>query len=227
MSRSNLQRFVAATGVLAAITIGAGTSQVADAEEDCAVSDVDYSVVGRLLLKDTQFGAANGVYPLGSGKVRLRFEKGAHAQSQDAKLMSLEMDNHLTVKASFALWSTKVVTDSHTRVADSCDGAARGTVQNGDVVWNTKVEGYRADGTLDCSGNVCGKFGAPPEGSSPLHEPPVAVTFRPFHFSPDGRTFSMEYAQVSHSDSPRQTAYLSLSGRETKRSCVTQMVACR
>jgi hypothetical protein len=227
MSRSTIQRFLVATGALAVITIGAGTSQIAAAEEECSVSDVDYTVVGRLLLKDTQFGAANGVYPLGAGKVRLRFEKGTRGEVRDAKLMSFDLDNHLTVSASFALWSTKVVTESHTSVVNACDGAAHGTLNNGDVVWSTKVDGYHSDGTLDCSGNVCGKFGAPPAGSSPLHEAPAAVAFKPFHFSPDGHTFSMEYTQVSHSDSPRQTGYLALSGRETKRSCVTQIAACQ
>jgi hypothetical protein len=220
-------RLLTAAGVVATITVGAGSSSVADAEGTCSVSDVDYAVVGRLLLKDTQFGAANGVYPLGAGKVRLRYETGPDGAPHEAKLMSYELDNHLTVKASFALWSTKVVTDSRTVVADECDGAAKGTVQDGSIVWNTKVDGYQSDGTLDCSGNVCGKFGAPPPGSSALHEPATAVTFKPFHFNPDGRTFSMEYSQVSRSESPRRTAYLALSGREMKRTCVTQVVACQ
>jgi len=224
----SMKRIASGAGVALAIAVGSGTSQAADADEDrCSVSDVDYAVAGNLLLRDTQFGAANGVYPLGAGKVRLRFETEADGRSREARLMSYDLESQFTVKASFALWSTKVVTRSHTSVADTCDGAARGTVRHGDVVWDTKVDGYHSDGTLHCEGNVCGNFGAPPAGSSPLHEPPVAVTFKPFHFSPDGRTFSMDYAQVSHSDSPRQTAYLALAGREVKRSCVTQLVACQ
>jgi hypothetical protein len=216
-----------AASVVTVVAVGAGASAPADADEGCATSDVDYNVVGTLLLKDTQFGAANGVYPLGAGKVRLRFENGAPGTEPQAKLMSYELDNHFTVKASFALWSTKVVTDSRTTVASTCDGAARGTVEHGDVVWKTAVDGYRSDGTLDCEGNVCGNFGAPPHGSSQIHEPPANVAFKPFHFSADGRTFSMEYARISHSDSPHQTGYLSLAGRETKRSCVTAQLACR
>ena len=222
-----IPRFVTALGVAAAVAIGASTSTPADADEGCSTSDVDYNVVGTMMLKDTQFGAANGVYPLGNGKVRIRFENGAPGTAPQAKLMSYDFDSHFTVKASFALWSTKVVTDSHTTVANSCDGAAHGTVDHGDVVWNTAVGGYRSDGTLDCDGNVCGNFGAPPHGSSPLHEAPTNVPFKPFHFSADGRTFSMPYTQVSHSDSPKQTTYLSIAGRETKRSCVTAEIACR
>ena len=217
-----------AAGVVAAITVGAGGSHVADADEPtCSVADVDYAVAGSLLLKDTQFGAADGVYPLGAGKVRLRFETAQSGGGREARLMSYELDNHLTVNASFALWSTKVVTESRTRVANECDGAAKGTVRHGDVVWSTKVDGYQSDGTLHCEGNVCGKFGAPPAGSSPLHEAPESVSFKPFHFNPDGRTFSMEYSQVSHSESPRRTAYLALSGRETKRTCVTAVTSCQ
>jgi hypothetical protein len=59
-----------------------------------------------------------------------------------------------------------------------------------------------------------------PQGSSPLHEQPAAVTFKPFHFSPDGRTLTMPYTRVSHSEAPRQTAYVAFAGRETSRTCV-------
>jgi hypothetical protein len=209
------------------VAIGASTSGPADAsEETCAASDVDYAVVGTLLIKDTQFGAANGVYPLGAGKARVRFETASPGAPATARLMSYELDNRFTVKASFAAWSTTVVTESRTTVANGCDGAARGTLEHGDVVWGTPVDGYRSDGTLACSGNVCGKFGAPPAGSSPLHEA-AAVKFSPFHLSPDGATFTMPYTRVSHSDSPRQTAYLALAGRQTRRSCVTSALVCQ
>jgi len=60
-----------------------------------------------------------------------------------------------------------------------------------------------------------------PPGSSALHEAFADVVFKPFHFSPDGKTFTMEFSKVSHSDSPKQTNFVSLSGRETKRVCVT------
>ena len=221
-----VKRVFATVAVTAALAVGASTTQVADAEEGCSVSDVDYAVVGNLLVRDTQFGAGNGTYPLGAGKVRLRLEHGANGAPGEAKLMSYELDNHLTVKASFALWSTKVVTDSRTTVASACDGAAKGTLQDNDVIWNTQVGGYHSDGTMSCEGNVCGKFGAPPPGSSPIHESD-AVTFKPFHFSPDGRTFAMDYTKVSHTDSPAQTSFVSLSGREVKRTCVTQQATCQ
>jgi hypothetical protein len=221
-------KWLAGLVVLAAGAVSVSTSSVAGADEPagCAVTDVDYQVTGRLLIKDTQFGAADGVYPLGAGKVRLRFDAGGEARPAQAKLMSYELDNHLTVKASFSLWSTKVVTDTRTTVPATCEGAAKGVLRSDNLVWATAVDGYHSDGKLECEGNVCGKFGAPPKGESPVHEAPV-VTFSPFHFAPDGKTFTMDYAKLSHTDSPRQTTYLSLAGRETSRACVTRPDACQ
>jgi hypothetical protein len=211
----------------AVVVIGASAPTPAEAlEPACPVSDVDYSVVGNLLLKDTKFGAADGVYPFGSGTVRVRFQNGENGAPAVASLMSYEFDSRYTVHASFAAWSTTVVAESHTTVARECEGAARGTVQNGDVVWQTPVDGYRSDGSLACTGNVCGIFGAPPPGSSPLHDAPPSVKLSPFHFGPDGKTFTMPYARISHSDSPRQTSYMSLAGRELRRACVPAALSC-
>jgi hypothetical protein len=207
--------------------LGMPNSPAAAAEDGgCSAWDVDYAIVGSLLLKDTKFGAANGVYPQGTGTLRLHVEAGAPRAPRQVRLMSYEFDSRFTVKASFAVWSTTVLTASHTHVAVSCGGAARGTFTHGAVVWNSGVAGFQSEGTLQCDGNVCGSFGAPPAGSSPLHEPPATVAFKPFRFTPDEHTFSMEYAQISHSDSPRQTAYLALAGRETRRACVS-LPACR
>jgi len=208
--------------VLAAALLPSTPAEAAD--DPCTTADVTYAVNGSLMIKDTQFGAADGVYPLGAGKAKVRFEKGPGGGT--ARLMGYELDNSFTVKASFAVWSTTVVTQSRTTVASSCEGASSGVVDNGNVVWQTPATGYRSDGTIDCAGNVCGKFGAPAPGSTPLHET-ASVKFQPFHFAADGKTFSMPYTQVSHSNSPKQTAYLALSGRETGRSCVTVQATCQ
>ncbi len=223
-----LTRSIATSAVVATFLTGLSTTpRVADAaEEACAIDDVDYALSARLLIKDTQFGAADGVYQLGAGTARVRFERGADGASKTAKLMSYDLDTRLLVKASFAVWSTEVVTETRTTAAHSCDGAAQGAVEHGDVIWRTTVEGYRSDGTIHCSGNVCGVFGAPPPGSSPLHEVDT-VHFSPFHFAPDGTTFTMGYTRISHSDSPRQTSFLALSGREVRRTCVPEPLACQ
>ena len=221
------RKLAASAAVVASLALAfATTSTPADADGECSVTDVDYAVVGNLLIKDTQFGAANGVYRMGDGKLRLRLENRPDGATRTARLMSYDFQNHFTVKASFAAWSTAVETQSRTTIASDCDGAAKGTLSQNEVVWSTPVDGYHSDGSLACTGNVCGKFGAPPAGTSPLHEA-ANVRFSPFRFGPDGKTFSMDYTRVSHSDSPKQTAYVSLSGRETKRVCVHEAVACQ
>jgi len=226
MNRAQIgRRLLTGAAVATVVAIAGGTSSVADADESCAASEAEYTTVGNLLVRDTLFGAANGVYSLGTGKMRVRFESAPNGQPAEAKLLSYEFDNHLTIKASFALWWTQVETHSRTVAADVCGGAARGELTNRDVVWSTPIAGYQSDGTIHCEGNVCGKFGAPPPGASPLHQVDTVV-FKPFHFSADGKTFTMDYTKVSHSESPKQTNYVSLSGRETKRVCVARSAAC-
>jgi hypothetical protein len=223
----SVSRFLAAavTSMAALFAVTTGSSNVAAADESCTVSDVDYTIVGNLFVKDTQFGAANGQYPLGAGKMSVRFESGSNGTPTHVKLMSYELDNHLTIKASFALWWTRVETRSRTFTANTPDGAAQGELKGTDLVWSTPIAGYHSDGSMECEGNVCGNYGAPPPGSSALHEAFTDVVFKPFHFSPDGKTFTMEFSKVSHSDSPKQTNFVSLSGRETKRVCVLKAPA--
>jgi hypothetical protein len=212
------------TVVAAMATVGAviaGATQPAEASEDgtCRVSDEEYTVVASVAVRNTMFGAANGVYPMGSGKLTL------HIDDHAVKLTSYELVNHLTVRAKVAMLSTTVVTASRTSTAgDCCRGSARGTLNNSTLSWNSAVSGYHSDGSLTCSGSMCGKFGAPPTGTSPLHDAPAAMTFNPFSFSPDGSTFTMPYVLVSQSNSPKQKTYLALAGRRVRRTCVVASV---
>jgi hypothetical protein len=209
---------VAVAAALGAVLMG--NVQPARAAEDnaCLVSDVEYDVAASVVVRNTPFGAANGVYAMGSGKITLRIaDQPGH---EAVKLMSYELVNRLTVDAKVAMLSTRVVTASRTSTArDACEGSAQGTLRDGTLTWDSKVTGYRSDGTMECSGSMCGKFGAPPEGTSPFHDAPAAIRFSPFTFSADGSTFTMPYTLVSSSDSPRQTTYLGLSGRRVKRFC--------
>jgi hypothetical protein len=215
---------VAAIPITSAVFVAGTIPSVGAAEEGaCPVSDVEYNVVTSVVIKNTVFGAANGVYPMGSGKITLRIAEQAGLAS--VKLMSYELANRLTVDARVAMLSTKVVTASHTSTAhDACAGSAQGTLHDGTLTWNSKVSGYRSDGTMECSGSMCGKFGAPPGGTSPFHDAPPAMKFSPFSFSPDRATFTMPYILASKSDSPRQTTYLALSGRRAKQSCAAPQV---
>ena len=76
-----------------------------------------------------------------------------------------------------------------------------------------------------CSGSMCGKFGAPPSGTSPIDDAPVGVTFKPFAFSPDRSTFTMPYTLLNKSTSPSQTTYLALAGRRVGQTCATEVAA--
>lgn len=205
-----------AAGSMFTCAIGSGNAPKAMAADACPVSDVEYSVVSSVAVRGTTFGAANGVYPLGVGKVVLRFDRDA------VKLLSYDMSNHLTVKAKVAMLSTTVVTTSlTTTAANRCGGSARGTMHEGTLDWGSNVTGYHSDGTQECSGSMCGKFGAPPYGASPFHDAPATITFNAFHFSADRSTFSMEYMLVSKSASPRQTTYMALAGRRVKEACAS------
>jgi hypothetical protein len=139
-------------------------------------------------------------------------------------MMSYSLDNHFMVDAKAALWRTRVLTQSRTSVAATCNGVAEGTLDGQSLRWSSKVNGYRSDGTLTCTGSMCGKYGAPPAGTSPLHDGPLAVAFMPFAFSADQKTFTMPYTLLEKGSD--RTAYLALSGREVARSCVTSRPKC-
>jgi hypothetical protein len=225
-SAERLCHLAVATAVVSLGAVVAGTGQPAGAAEGdaCPVSDVEYNVVANIFIKNTVFGAANGVYSLGSGKMTLRI--AAQPGHEAVKLMSYELVNRLTVDAKVAMLSTTVVTASHTSAArDACDGSAQGTLHDSTLTWNSKVSGYHSDGTMDCSGSMCGKFGAPPKGVSPFHDAPLALRFSPFSFSPDRSTFTMPYTFVSKSDSPKEATYLALSGRRVTQLCAAPHVA--
>jgi hypothetical protein len=191
---------------------------------DCKVCDAVYSVSGNLQLSDTPMGAGNGTYAVGPGKVVLRFDPRAGS----VKLLAYEMSERFGVEAKKIFWKTRVDTDATARATPTgaCGHAAEGAMQGRTLVWSTKIEGLRTDGTLDCKGSMCGKFGAPPPGTSPLHVGPEPVQLQPFEFSADGKTFTMPSAFLSKTESPKQTAHLAISGREVSRSCAP-VDACR
>jgi hypothetical protein len=221
MVTKTIRRFIAAlvAATCAAVALSTAKPAVAADESACSVQDVEYTVVANIVVRDTPFGAADGVYSLGSGRMKLRLDE--RAGDGPVRMMSYDVVNHLTVEAKVAMLSTKVVTESRTAAArDACEGTAQGVLRDGVLTWTTNVAGYHSDGTMECSGSMCGMFGAPPKGTSPLHEVRI-MRFKPFTFSPDLSTFTMPYTLASKSDSPKQTTYLSLSGRRVKQSCVT------
>jgi hypothetical protein len=201
-----------------AVTLGSRDVPAQAGTEPCEAWDSVYSVSGNLQLSDTLMGAGNGTYPVGPGKVVLRFDPHAGRVA----MLTYEMAERFGIEAKKVFWTTRVDTDATARATagGACGHAAEGAMQGRTLVWATKVNGLRTDGTLQCKGSFCGQFGAPPPGTSPLHVGPEPVQLQPFEFSADGKTFTMASTFLSRTETPRQTAHLALSGREIARSCV-------
>jgi hypothetical protein len=212
---------LAAFVVSVAIVAPSGRADAEPPSEPCDAWDVEYTLAARLQLADTPMGAGNGIYAIGPGNAILRFANVDGAPGGAARLRSYGMREYFRIDSSALFWKTHVLTDTKTGTApDACGDVAKGKLEGGSVRWLTSLNGYRTDGTLTCDGSLCGSFGAPPSGTSELHIPPHAVAFSPLRFAADMKTFSMASTFVSKTDSPKQTAFLALSGREMRRACV-------
>jgi hypothetical protein len=205
---------------------GAYPSTTGDDPGACAVSDVDYALTASVMLRGTPLGAADGVHPLGSGTMRLRFDRGDEVPT--AKLMRYTVDNRMTVVTTVAWIKTTVTAESRTGTQPlPCEGSAQGTLSGSRLVWEGPVRGYGSDGTITCDGSMCGSFGAPPKGASSLRDHPADLRFGAFVFSADGSTFTMPYTQVPTTTSGSQKTFLALSGRRIGHSCMPSPPTCR
>lgn len=185
----------------------------------CPVVDVEYALAANLELTDTPMGQGNGVYAIGPGTAVVRYA------GNDAKLAAYRMREAFRVDATAVFWKTHVTTDSWTTVAaDACGVVANASLGGRTLTWNSDVKA-RTDGTVTCDGSLCGKFGAPPPGTTPLHIALHDVHFRPWAFSADMKTFAMPRTWISQSEMPKQTGFIFVSGREVRRTCV-QPPAC-
>ncbi|HXX65737.1 MAG TPA: hypothetical protein VEK07_01050 [Polyangiaceae bacterium] len=184
----------------------------------CDEWDVEYGVTARLELAETPLGQGDGMYPIGPGRMVLRFEDQAGRPGGRVKMVAYDMPQTFTVESRTLFWKTTVMTNATTTgILNPCaepEGMLAGTT----IAWNTPVRSMRTEGTLTCDGAFCGKFGAPPPGQSPLRIGPDPVLFQPFHFSADMKTFTMGKTFVARTPMPKQTSYLLLAGRETNRS---------
>jgi hypothetical protein len=181
---------------------------------DCPIETLEYALAARLRLEDTPFGAGDGVYDIGPGKITLRIWK---ASTPDAaarvELSSYEMRDHFVVSSHVLFLRATVANRTDTRAA-----GGRGTLRGRELSWTTPVQDYRADGTIECKGSGCGLPGAPPSGKSQIHIGPGPVRFAPFVFdSPNLDTFRMAFTKVAHTDVPKQTAFVTLAGRKMSR----------
>jgi hypothetical protein len=185
----------------------------------CDAWEVEYALTAAIELSETPMGQGDGVYPIGPGRMTLRFEDRGGQPGGRVKLIAYDMQQSFTVVSKTLFWKTTVQTKAQTLgVLDAC-GEPEGVLAANVVSWKTPINRFRTDGTLTCDGSFCGKFGAPPAGESPLHIGPNPVLLQPLRFSGDMKTFSMAKTFVARMDAPKQTTHLTLAGRETGRSC--------
>jgi hypothetical protein len=217
-----------AAGVLATVLATGVGARDASAEErtgaSCDVVDVEYAVSANLRVRGTVMGAGDGDYAIGPGRIVLRFDRRgplSAGATSSVQMISYEVSEKLLVVSKAVFWTTKVKTDTRTHGTPTTQSAiAEGALKARSLVWSKVAKGFRSDGTLDCDGSMCGKFGAPPAGKSELHLGPSAIQFKPFEFSPDMKTFSMQSTLALKTDVPKQESYVSLAGRETRRVCL-------
>ena len=207
--------------LLGAILAGALPAHTGPTDSDvpqCGVTEVEYVLSATLQITDTMMGAGDGVHVVGPGRALVRFDGRSGARR--ASLLAYDLRESFTVVSSVLFWATRV--RSHLRLSASRAPAsvADGAMVGQTLRWEGRANGPRTDGTLDCEGFMCGKFGAPPSGTSEVHDGPTSIELAPFQFSPDMKTFTMPFALLSKSDSPKQRTLVSIAGREVQRTCV-------
>lgn len=219
MARITIAALLAAAA--AAATLPGNATPPTPLGPPCGSWEIDYALRANLKLTDTPLGQGDGVVQIGPGRVVLRFEDKGGKPGGAVTMRRYEMRDHFTVKTRTLFWKTTVVNDTQTRASPDGKGvAASGGLGENRIAWSTPVRGYRVDGTITCEGALCGKFGAPPSGTTPIHIGPNPVKFSPFTLSPDLRTLSMPYTFVTKTDVPKQTSYIELFGSESRRQCL-------
>ncbi|MDP9036230.1 MAG: hypothetical protein M3O50_15625 [Myxococcota bacterium] len=209
---------VTAVGGILALPPRGASAQAPSAA--CDSWEVEYDLSGNMQLSDTPMGQGDGVYLVGPGKMVLRFDDVAGRPYGRASLASYELRESFKVVSKTLFWKTSVASDVTTRMVGQACGTVSGALAGTTLTWNRPVT-FRSEGTLNCDGSFCGKFGAPPPGLSDLHIPAHGVVLSPFKYSSDMKTFTMARTLVSKSESPAQTAHLALAAREIRRTCVT------
>jgi hypothetical protein len=205
--------------VMAALALAGAQPASAEAgQAECRVVDVQYDLSANLQITDTIMGAGDGVFRVGPGKVVLRFDD--RQGRRRARLLAYDLRQSFTVVAKSLFWTTKVHTDVQLR-ASSSSTVAEGTLGGSTLHWDGQASGVRSDGTLTCDGSMCGKFGAPPSGTSEIHMGPSSVSLKPFEFAADMKTFTMAFALLSDSEAPKERTLVSMAGREVRRACVS------
>lgn len=183
----------------------------ARAKEPCKTVEVEYLLAGNLQLTDTPMGQADGTYRIGPGRAVIRYD-GDHA-----RLVTYTMEQRFTIRPSALFWSASLVTNMHAGMREG--SAIDGTFDGRTIRWNGSMP-YFIEGTMECTGSLCATFGAPKPGTSPISIPAYNQALKPFVFSADRQTFTMQSTPGPHTTSPKQTSAVSVAGREIKRACI-------
>ena len=208
---------------LVAVALAAAAPSVAE-PTNCDAWRVEYALSANLKLSDTPLGQGDGVFRIGPGKVVLLFDNVGGTPGGAVKMLSYQMKDNFTVKTRTLFWNTTVTNDTQTRgTPDACGVVARGKLDGkSQLNWSSPVLGYRVDGNITCNGSLCGKFGAPPPGTTAIHIGPSPVQFSPFQLRADLRGLQMPFTFVTKTKMPKQTSYVALAGTELKRACVAR-----
>jgi hypothetical protein len=194
--------------------MGAGADAGTGAGAGCVVWDATYALSGTLRISDTPMGAGDGVHAVGPGTMVLRFDDGGGAAPGHVEIRSFELLEHFALEPKSFLVSAQIITHVMARAtADESGAIASGTVSGDAIQWDSPMRGYHTDGALQCTGSLCGNFGAPQPGRTPLHGAPRPVRLAPFRFKASGLTFQMPFVLVSQDKSPPQKSLLALAGR--------------
>jgi hypothetical protein len=209
------------TAATAALVLLCGLAPRAGSQAPCDAFEVEYALAANLALSDTPFGKGNGVYPVGPGRMVLRFESRGGVPAGTVEMRIYRMHEQFVIHSTALFWKSDFISVTDTQVTpNACAVVARGTLTGHTINWSTPLRAYRIDGQATCRGSLCGKMGAPDPGQTQVHLGPGPVWFKAFDFAPDMQTFTMQSTQVSKSESPKLVASIALSGREIGRSCV-------
>jgi hypothetical protein len=214
----------AVAALVSALVVSSEASTGEATPSNCAATDVEYAVAANLRVTGTLMGAGDGEYRIGPGRIVLRFDHDPNLLSRSpssVRMMAYDMSERFQVVSKVVFFTTKVLTDIRSHAtADARSVVAEGVLGERTLRWTNVVGSFRSDGTLSCEGFFCGKFGAAPAGTSPFHTGPSKMSFSPFEFSADMKTFSMQSTLDSKTEDPQQESYVALAGREMRRACV-------
>src|ERR1700722_422182 len=154
-------RFVVGVGVAAAVALAMAPSGArADDPPTCSAWDVEYNLSANLKITDTTMGAGDGVFPVGPGHAGIRFDNVNGTPGGPARLNAYSMHEIVSITSRAAFWSATVTTDTSSKAAAGT--STEGNLAGSTLAWSGPMRGYATDGTMNCEGNLCGKFGAPP-----------------------------------------------------------------